>query len=129
MLCCIRLLCTQRMILFFDGVLDASPELCQVKTEGGLNASASFVAKANPLNRVPHKRKSELHHALCNMLSSILAPLAEGGKNHWPPLGVDPALTLWYEAVARIRGHLMHWMEKQSKHIAVSSMNMIYLIP
>ncbi|XP_073115620.1 uncharacterized protein [Elaeis guineensis] len=90
-----------------------------VKTEGQLNASASFVAKANPLNRVPHKRKSELHHALCNMLSSILAPLAEGGKNHWPPLGVDPALTLWYEAVARIRGHLMHWMDKQSKHIAV----------
>lgn len=92
-----------------------------VKTEGGLNASASFVAKANPLNRAPHKRKSELHHALCNMLSSILAPLAEGegGKNHWPPLGVDPALTLWYEAVARIRGQLMHWMDKQSKHIAV----------
>lgn len=90
-----------------------------VKTEGGLNASASFVAKANPLNRAPHKRKSELHHALCNMLSNILAPLAEGGKNHWPPIGVDPALTLWYEAVARIRGQLMHWMDKQSKHIAV----------
>lgn len=90
-----------------------------VKTEGGLNASASFVAKANPLNRAAHRRKSELHHALCNMLSSILAPLAEGGKNHWPPLGVDPALTLWYEAVARIRGQLMHWMDKKSKHIAV----------
>ncbi|GKB93598.1 hypothetical protein Tco_0979735 [Tanacetum coccineum] len=47
----------------------------EVKTEGGLNASTSFVAKANPLNRAPHKRKSELHHALCNMLSNILAPL------------------------------------------------------
>ncbi|KAJ4967612.1 hypothetical protein NE237_019461 [Protea cynaroides] len=90
-----------------------------VKTEGGLNASASFVAKANPLNRAPHKRKSELHHALCNMLSSILAPLADGGKGQWPPSGVDPALTLWYDAVARIRVQLMHWMEKQSKHIAV----------
>ncbi|KAH7669286.1 Cell morphogenesis protein C-terminal [Dioscorea alata] len=90
-----------------------------VKTEGGLNASASFVAKANPLNRAPHKRKSELHHALCNMLSSILAPLAEGGKLNWPPIGVDPALTLWYDAVARIRGQLMHWMDKQSKHISV----------
>nr|DAD43759.1 TPA_asm: hypothetical protein HUJ06_001989 [Nelumbo nucifera] len=90
-----------------------------VKTEGGLNASASFVAKANPLNRAPHKRKSELHHALCNMLSSILAPLADGGKSQWPPSGVDPALTLWYEAVARIRVQLLHWMEKQSKHIAV----------
>lgn len=87
-----------------------------------MNASASFVAKANPLNRTPHKRKSELYHALCNMLSSILAPLAEGGKNHWPPVGVDSALALWYEAVARIRGQLMHWMEKQTKHIAVSSL-------
>lgn len=95
----------------------------QVKTEGGLNASASFVAKANPLNRIPHKRKSELHHALCNMLSSILAPLADGGKSHWPPTGVDPALMLWYEAIARIRSLLMHWMEKQSKHIAVSGID------
>ncbi|CAL5372699.1 unnamed protein product [Camellia sinensis] len=90
-----------------------------VKTEGGLNASASFVAKANPLNRAPHKRKSELHHALCNMLSHILAPLADGGKGQWPPSGVEPALTFWYEALARIRGQLMHWMDKQSKHIAI----------
>lgn len=78
------------------------------------------MAKANPLNRAPHKRKSELHHALCNMLSNILAPLADGGKGQWPPSGVEPALTLWYEAIARIRVQLMHWMDKQSKHIAVS---------
>ncbi|KAA8530488.1 hypothetical protein F0562_005197 [Nyssa sinensis] len=90
-----------------------------VKNEGGLNASASFVAKANPLNRAPHKRKSELYHALCNMLSNILAPLADGGKGQWPPSGVEPALTLWYEAVARIRVQLMHWLDKQSKNIAV----------
>ncbi|KAI4346754.1 hypothetical protein L6164_007624 [Bauhinia variegata] len=90
-----------------------------VKTEGGLNASASFVAKANPLNRAPHRRKSELHHALCSMLSNILAPLADGGKSQWPPSGVEPALTLWYEAVGRIRVQLVHWMDKQSKHITV----------
>uniref|UniRef100_A0A2N9HHA9 Cell morphogenesis protein N-terminal domain-containing protein n=1 Tax=Fagus sylvatica TaxID=28930 RepID=A0A2N9HHA9_FAGSY len=92
-----------------------------VKTEGGLNASASFVAKANPLNRAPHKRKSELHHALCNMLSNILAPLADGGKSQWPPPGVEAALSLWYDAVGRIRLQLMHWMDKQSKHFAGSS--------
>ncbi|VFQ58448.1 unnamed protein product [Cuscuta campestris] len=90
-----------------------------VKTEGGLNASASFVAKANPLNRPAHRRKSELYHALCNMLSNILAPLADGGKGQWPPSGVEPALALWYDAVALIRVQLMHWMDKQSKHIAV----------
>lgn len=83
------------------------------------------MAKANPLNRTAHKRKSELHHALCNMLSNILAPLAEGGKSQWPPVGVEPALTLWYEAVGRIRVQLMHWMDKQSKHIAVSGSLMI----
>jgi len=53
------------------------------------------------------------------MLSNILAPLADGGKSQWPPSGVEPALTLWYEAVGRIRVQLMHWMDKQSKHIAV----------
>ncbi|KAL8161301.1 hypothetical protein V2J09_012790 [Rumex salicifolius] len=90
-----------------------------VKTEGGLNASASFVAKANPLNRAPHKRKSELYHALCNMLSNILAPLADGGKSQWPPSGVEPALNVWYDAVGRIRLQLIHWMDKQSKHLAV----------
>lgn len=108
--------------------LDLLLQFCylQVKTEGGLNASASFVAKANPLNRAPQKRKSELHHALCNMLSNILAPLADGAKSQWPPLGVEPALTLWFEAVGRIRLQLMHWMERQSKHIAVCSSRIIY---
>ena len=37
------------------------------------------------------------------MLSNILAPLADAGKSQWPPSGVEPALTLWYEAVGRIR--------------------------
>nr|GEV70662.1 protein furry homolog-like [Tanacetum cinerariifolium] len=91
-----------------------------VKTEGGLNASVSFMAKANPLNRAPHKRKSELRHALCNMLSKILAPLADGGKGDWPPPGVHPTLNMWYEAVARIRVQFMHWIDKQSKYIAVA---------
>jgi hypothetical protein len=54
------------------------------------------------------------------MLSSILALLTKGGKNHWPPLGVEPALSLWYDAVARIRVQLTYWMDKQSKHVAVS---------
>ncbi|KAJ0433287.1 putative protein furry/Tao3/Mor2 [Helianthus annuus] len=52
------------------------------------------------------------------MLSNILAPLADDSKGNWPPPGVDPALTLWYEAVARIRVQLMHWTDKQNRHIA-----------
>ncbi len=55
------------------------------------------------------------------MLSSILAPLAEGGRGAWPPSGVEQALPLWYEAVFRIRNQLTQWMDKQSKHVIVSS--------
>lgn len=94
----------------------------QVNTVGGLNASTSFVAKANPLVRVPAKKKTELHHAMCSMLSSILAPLADGSKGSWPPTGADQALTLWYNAVLRIRNQLTLWMDKQSKHIIVSQL-------
>ncbi|XP_071708369.1 uncharacterized protein [Rutidosis leptorrhynchoides] len=91
-----------------------------VKTEGGLNASASFLAKANPLNHAPTKRKKELHHALCTMLSNVLAPVADGCKGQWPPTGVQRALTVWYEAVARVRMQISHWADKQSKHVPVS---------
>lgn len=100
----------------------------QVKSEGGLNASASFVAKANPLIRDIHKRKSELYHALCNMLSNILAPLSDGGKSQWPPSVAEPALTLWYEAVGRIRVQLIQWMEKQSKHLGVRQSDLVSLL-
>ncbi|XP_076893206.1 uncharacterized protein LOC143545157 [Bidens hawaiensis] len=91
-----------------------------VKTDGSLNMSASFVAKANPLNHAPAKRKGELHHALCRMLSNILAPLADDNKCHWPPSGAQRALVVWYEAVARVRMQIIHWADKQSKHIPVS---------
>ncbi|GJQ92872.1 putative reverse transcriptase domain-containing protein [Tanacetum coccineum] len=63
-----------------------------VKTEGCLNASALFMEKANPLNH--------------------------GRKGNWPPPGVNPSLNLWFDVVARIRVQLMHWRDKQSKHIA-----------
>jgi hypothetical protein len=62
------------------------------------------------------------------MLSNILAPLADGGKSQWPPPGVEAALSLWYDAVGRIRLQLMHWMDKQSKHFAVSGSPIIYLL-
>jgi hypothetical protein len=32
-------------------------------------------------------------------------------------------LSLWYDAVTRIRVQLMYWMDKQSKHVAVSWWN------
>lgn len=92
----------------------------QVTTAAGLNAATSFISKANPLDGTPTKKKTELHHALCNMLSSILAPLAECKKGAWPPSGSDHALSLWYDALRRMRAQLTQWMDKQNKHYIVS---------
>ena len=54
------------------------------------------------------------------MLFSILAPVADAEKGQWPPSGVDAMLSMWYEAAFHLHAQLMHWMEKQSKHIIVS---------
>jgi len=62
------------------------------------------------------------------MLSNILAPLSDGGKSQWPPSVAEPALTLWYEAVGRIRVQLIQWMEKQSKHLGVRQSDLISLL-
>ncbi|XP_024390755.1 uncharacterized protein [Physcomitrium patens] len=93
----------------------------EVTSAAGLNAATSFISKANPLDGTPTKKKTELHHALCNMLSSILAPLAECKKGAWPPSGGDQgqALRLWYEAMFRLRFQLTQWMDKQNKHFIV----------
>ncbi|XP_024392551.1 uncharacterized protein [Physcomitrium patens] len=91
----------------------------EMTTSAGLNAATSFITKANPLDGSPTKKKAELHHAVCNMLSSILVPLAECKKGAWPPTGGDQALSLWYDAVFKLRGQLNLWMDKQSKHVIV----------
>jgi hypothetical protein len=92
-----------------------------VNTVNGLKASTAFIANANPLARALPRKKSELHHALCNMLFNILASVADAGKGQWPPSGLDAILSMWYEATYHLHAQLMHWMERQSKHVVVST--------
>eukprot|EP00850_Spirogloea_muscicola_P018806 SM000176S03137 [mRNA] locus=s176:102016:119238:- [translate_table: standard] len=96
-----------------------------VETREELLASRNFVVKANPLMRVPSKRKTELQHALCAMLTAILAPLAD----RWPPPGIsstptsskseDAPLVVWHEAVSFMRFQLSQWIERSTKHLLV----------
>lgn len=83
-----------------------------------LNASTSFLLKANPLTWTPTKKRTELHHALCSLLTSVLVPLVEA-RGRWPPRHVDEALRLWHEAVLKLRTQLSQWVDKHSKHIMV----------
>eukprot|EP00850_Spirogloea_muscicola_P016988 SM000142S00502 [mRNA] locus=s142:28293:45159:+ [translate_table: standard] len=96
-----------------------------VETREELLAARNFVVKANPLMRVPSKRKTELQHALCAMLTAILAPLAD----RWPPPGIsstptsskseEAPLVVWHEAVSFMRFQLSQWIERSNKHLLV----------
>ncbi|CAI5980131.1 unnamed protein product, partial [Closterium sp. NIES-64] len=106
-----------------------------MSTPAAVMASRNFLLKANPLSRAPSKKKTELQHTLCAMLTSILAPLTENPRSRWPPLkhlmggaggggvgGVGPAgsaaaadaLTAWNSAVLHLRGQLSGWVAPQS---------------
>lgn len=97
---------------------DGWPCHVQVSSAGSLNASTSFLLKANPLTWTPSKKRTELHHALCGLLTAVLVPLV-AVRGRWPPRHVDEALRLWHEAVLKLRTQLSGWVDKHSKHIMV----------
>jgi hypothetical protein len=101
--------------------LRAGPSaLVQVSSASTLNASTSFLLKANPLSWTPSKKRTELHHALCTLLTNVVVPLVET-RGRWPPRHVDEALRLWHEAVLKLRTQLSQWVDKHSKHIMVGT--------
>eukprot|EP00897_Mesotaenium_endlicherianum_P002114 jgi/Mesen1/1930/ME000146S01025 len=78
-------------------------------------ATRAFLVKANPLNKSPSKKKTELQHALCQMLTGILTPLADdSGGDKWPPKGVGDSIVSWNATVLQLRSQLTVWVEKQS---------------
>lgn len=101
-------------------------------TASGLLQARNFVVRANPLARVPPKKKTELQHALCTMLTAILSPITETPRGRWPPaVKSGDALAAWHSAALQLRGQLSQWvdprgtlslqMDKQSRHVQVSS--------
>eukprot|EP00898_Chlorokybus_atmophyticus_P003403 jgi/Chlat1/4063/Chrsp26S04002 len=77
-----------------------------------LMTATAFLKAANPLARFQGlKKKSELQHAVCQMLTSILTPCLEAEPVH------DGASKAWFETVWSIRDQLEKWMFKQSKHL------------
>ncbi len=66
----------------------------------------------------------QIHHALCDMLSSILLPLVRSDAPQRAAAALGPApLEPWYAAVAAAGREITSWMNKHPKHINVRETN------
>lgn len=72
-----------------------------------------FLRRANPLAFTAKERKSQVHHALCRMLTSVLRPLINQPMGE----GVRPEVQQkWYESIPATREGLHAWTREHAKH-------------
>eukprot|EP00201_Polytomella_parva_P022062 CAMPEP_0175040278 /NCGR_PEP_ID=MMETSP0052_2-20121109/1162_1 /TAXON_ID=51329 ORGANISM="Polytomella parva, Strain SAG 63-3" /NCGR_SAMPLE_ID=MMETSP0052_2 /ASSEMBLY_ACC=CAM_ASM_000194 /LENGTH=460 /DNA_ID=CAMNT_0016302447 /DNA_START=21 /DNA_END=1400 /DNA_ORIENTATION=- len=91
------------------------------RDDAQLRAAASFLRRAHPLAHTAAARKSQLHHAICEMLTSTLAPLVRQDRPHALTLArrFSPAAAQeWFSAVHALRADIYQWVVKHPKHIA-----------
>ncbi|GMH33034.1 hypothetical protein BSKO_00868 [Bryopsis sp. KO-2023] len=87
-------------------------------TDNDMAAAVNFLEHANPLKHVAPFKKSQVHHALANMLSTILRALV---VRDIPRSCIDRNRGLrekWFKQISFIRGRVLEWSLKKSKHIA-----------
>ncbi|PNW70054.1 hypothetical protein CHLRE_17g703750v5 [Chlamydomonas reinhardtii] len=87
-------------------------------TEESVREAVAFLRRAHPLAHTAPIKKSQIHHALCDMLACILLPLvrSDAPQRAAAVLGL-PALEGWYAAVMTLRNDITTWMNKHAKHI------------
>lgn len=62
-----------------------------------------------------------MHHALCEMLTEVLAPLIKTNQPQACAAGLSPPLlTDWYNGVLRLKNEIGQWVNKHTKHTNVS---------
>ena len=97
-----------------------------------LAASTEFLRRARPLAHVAPVKKSQVQHALCDMLAAILRPLARaplpppppplpaaGAGAGAAPAALDPALLAeWHALAMRLKNEVGQWVNKHTKHVA-----------
>eukprot|EP00891_Asterochloris_glomerata_P001080 jgi/Astpho2/1080/fgenesh1_pg.00017_%23_19_t len=86
-----------------------------------LRESIDFLAAVDPLAWRAPVRKSQVHHALAEMLTSILQPNLKTDQPRSLARSLSPhILQRWYQTVVKLRANLTAWTQKQSKHAAVA---------
>jgi hypothetical protein len=86
-----------------------------------LVASTEFLRRAHPLNHTAPVKKSQAHHALCEMLADALRPLVRANQPAASAARLSaPLLVEWHAQVLRVKNEVGQWVNKHSKHINVS---------
>ncbi|KXZ50882.1 hypothetical protein GPECTOR_14g131 [Gonium pectorale] len=82
--------------------------------------AVSFLRRAHPLQHTAPVKKSQIHHALCDMLSCCLLPLVRSNAQQRAAeeLG-GQAMEDWYRAVMSMRADITSWMKQHAKHVNV----------
>ncbi|MEW5311099.1 MAG: hypothetical protein WDW38_002842 [Sanguina aurantia] len=104
----------KQMIRMAGGMGSVSLAFC---SDEQLTAATVFLQSSFPLHHIAKEKKSQLHHALCEMLTNILAPLIRLDQPHGCS-SLSPALmTAWYSQVLFTKTEIEKWMVKHVKHI------------
>ncbi|KAL0053523.1 hypothetical protein WJX82_006983 [Trebouxia sp. C0006] len=100
-----------------------------VSTNADLKASTDFLRQAHPLKHVAPVRKSQVQHALCEVLAAMLADNVKADLPRSVASSLDPALLkAWFHTITTMRTELANWTARQSKHAAVAYPLITYLI-
>ncbi|KAK9829934.1 hypothetical protein WJX72_008722 [[Myrmecia] bisecta] len=93
----------------------------QVSNDVEVLAACDFLLHAHPLKHVAPVRKSQVQHALCEMLTSILAANVRADQPRSVASNLSPEVVRgWYDLTSQLRAELAAWTAKQSKHAAVA---------
>ncbi|GIL76066.1 hypothetical protein Vretifemale_5798, partial [Volvox reticuliferus] len=87
-------------------------------SQEAVQEAVSFLVRVHPLNHTASIKKSQIHHALADMLTSILLPLVRSdAPQRAAALLGPPALEKWYSTVMTMRNDITSWMNKHQKHV------------
>lgn len=92
-----------------------------VSNNADLKASTDFLRQAHPLKHVAPVRKSQVQHALCEVLAAMLADNVKADMPRCIAGELEPVLLkAWFHTITTMRTELANWTARQSKHAAVA---------
>ncbi|GFR48579.1 hypothetical protein Agub_g10482, partial [Astrephomene gubernaculifera] len=87
-------------------------------SEEAVREAVDFLRRAHPLAHTAPVKKSQIHHALADMLTNILLPLVRSDAPQRAAASLGPAaLEQWYGIVLSTRNDITSWMNKHQKHV------------
>ncbi|CAL8468215.1 g7754 [Coccomyxa elongata] len=89
-------------------------------TDAEVSAATEFLNRMHPLRHVAPVRKSQVQHAICELLCAILKPNAADDYPRSLADELDPkALSVWFSTVMNMRSEIASWTARASKHASV----------